>query len=58
MPNLKGTMVYPLMTTKYIPLVINSDHKEGNPIKVLTSRVLELKKLQKDKLQSKVKCET
>ncbi len=39
-----------LMFTKYILLIIDSDHKEGNHVRVLTSIVLELKKLQEDKL--------
>jgi hypothetical protein len=35
------------MPTKYIQLVISSNHKEGNHVKVLTSRVSKLKKLPK-----------
>jgi hypothetical protein len=37
--------LHPLMPTKYIFLVINSDHKERNPIRILISIILELKKL-------------
>ncbi len=37
--------LHPLMPTKYIFPIINSDHKEGNPMRILTSRILELKKL-------------
>ncbi len=44
-----------LMLTKYIMLLIGSDHKKGNCIRVLTSRVSYFKTLQEDKLQSKVK---
>ncbi len=32
-----------------------NNHKKGNPMKVLTSRVLELEKLQDDRLQFEVK---
>ncbi len=42
--------LHPLMPTKYILLIIDNDHKEGNHVRVLTSRILELKKLQEDKL--------
>jgi len=47
-----------LMPIKYIVLVIGSDHKEWNLVKVLTSKVLELKRLQEDKLQFEVKLGT
>jgi hypothetical protein len=47
--------LHPSMPSGYILLVIGSNYKEGNPMRVLTSRVSELKKLQDDKLQSKVK---
>ncbi len=47
-----------LMPIEYIPLVIGNDHIKGNLVKVLTSKVLELKKLQEDRLQSKVKSRT
>jgi hypothetical protein len=38
--------LHPLMLTKYILLVINSDHRKGNRVRFLTNRVLKLKKLQ------------
>jgi hypothetical protein len=38
--------LHPLMPIEYIMLVIGSDHKEWNLVKVLTSKVLELKRLQ------------
>ncbi len=47
-----------LMPIEYIPLVIDNDHIKGNLVKVLTSKVLKLKKLQEDRLQSKVKSRT
>jgi len=37
--------LHPLMPTKYIFPIINNDHKEENPMRILTSRILELKKL-------------
>jgi hypothetical protein len=37
--------LHPLMPIKCIFPVINNDHKEGNPMRILTSRILELKKL-------------
>jgi hypothetical protein len=37
--------LHPLMLTKYIFLVISSDHKEKNHVRILTSIILELKKL-------------
>ncbi len=46
------------MFTKYILLVIGNNHKGGNLVKVLTSRVLKLVKLQEDRLQFEVKLGT
>jgi hypothetical protein len=43
------------MPIEYILLVIGNNHKKGSPVKVLTSRVLELEKLQDDKLQFEIK---
>jgi len=48
----------PLMPIEYIVLVIGSDHKEWNLVKVLANKVLELKRLQEDKLQFEVKLGT
>ncbi len=39
-----------LMPIKYILPIIDIDHKERNHVRVLTSKVLELEKLQVDKL--------
>ncbi len=46
------------MPSKYIMPIIGSNHKEGNPVRVLTSRVSKLEKLQEDKLQFEVKLGT
>jgi hypothetical protein len=46
------------MPIKYILPIIDSDHRKGNPIKVLTSMVSKLEKLQENRLQSKVKLRT
>jgi hypothetical protein len=43
------------MPIKYIRLVIGSDHKEGNHVRVLINKVSDLEKLQQDKLQYEVK---
>jgi hypothetical protein len=37
--------LHPLMPIEYIMPIINNNQKEGNPMKVLTNRVLELEKL-------------
>jgi hypothetical protein len=37
--------LHPLMLTEYILLIMGSDHKKGNLMKVLTSRVSKLEKL-------------
>ncbi len=39
-------------------LIVSSNHRDGNPVKVFTSRMLKSKKLQEDKLKSKVKLGT
>ncbi len=44
--------LHPLMPTKYIILVISGDEKDNTPVKVLTSRITELKKLQEAKMQA------
>jgi hypothetical protein len=46
------------MPIEYILLVINSDHKEGNHEKILTSRVSKLDELHENRLQFKVKLGT
>jgi hypothetical protein len=47
--------LHPLMPIEYILLIIGSNHIEGNLVKVLTSKVSKLEKLQEDKLQFEVK---
>jgi hypothetical protein len=42
------------MPIEYILLVISNNHKERNHVRVLTSRVLKLEKLQEDILQFEV----
>jgi hypothetical protein len=37
--------LHPLMPIKYIFIVISSDHKERNLVRILTSIILELEKL-------------
>jgi hypothetical protein len=50
--------LYPLMPIEYIMTVIESNHKKGNLIKVLISKILKLKKLHEDRLQFEVKLRT
>jgi hypothetical protein len=46
--------LHPLMPIEYILLIIGSNHRERNHVKVLTTKVLELKKLQENRLQYKL----
>jgi hypothetical protein len=46
--------LHPLMPTKSILPIIDSNHKKGNLVKVLTSRVSKLEKLHEDILQFEV----
>jgi hypothetical protein len=46
------------MPTEYVLPIIGSDHRKRNPMRALTSMVLESEKLQEDKLQSMVKLGT
>jgi len=39
------------MLTKYVLLAINGDHKDAEPTKVLTTRIIELEKLQENRLE-------
>jgi hypothetical protein len=50
--------LHPLMHIEYILPVIDSNHKEGNLVKILISKVLELEKLHKNILQFKFKLRT
>ncbi len=36
--------LHPLMPTKYVLLIIGSDHRKGSPMRVLTSKVSQLEK--------------
>jgi hypothetical protein len=47
-----------LMPKEYILPIINSNHIEENPMRLLTNRVSKLEKLQEDKLQYDVKLRT
>jgi hypothetical protein len=38
------------MLIKYVLLIINGDHKDANPLHMLTSIIFNLEKLQGDKL--------
>jgi hypothetical protein len=40
------------MLTEYVLLATNGNHKDAKPTKVLTTRITELKKLQKNKLEA------
>jgi hypothetical protein len=40
------------MLTKYVILVISGDQKDAKPTRVLTSRIIELEKLQENKLET------
>ncbi len=46
------------MPKEYILPIINSNHIEENPMRLLTNRVSKLEKLQEDKLQYDVKLRT
>jgi hypothetical protein len=37
---------------EYVMLAFNGDHIDANPIRVFTSKLIELEKLQNDKLQA------
>jgi hypothetical protein len=41
------------MPTKYVLLAINGDHKNVEPTKVLTTIIIELEKLHKNRLEAK-----
>jgi hypothetical protein len=40
------------MPTKYVLLAISGDHKDAKPTRVLTSRIIELEKLQENELEA------
>ncbi len=42
--------LHPLMPTKYIVPVTSGNEKDNTPLKVLTSRIIELEKLQEAKM--------
>jgi hypothetical protein len=37
--------LHPLMPTEYIVLVVGGDERDNTPMKILTSRIIELEKL-------------
>jgi hypothetical protein len=39
------------MLTKYVLLVINGDHRDAKPTRVLTTIIIELEKLQDNRLE-------
>ncbi len=39
------------MPTKYVLLAINGDHKDAKPARVLTTRIIEVEKLQDNRLE-------
>jgi hypothetical protein len=44
--------LHPLMPTKYVLLAISGEHKNVEPTRVLITRIIELEKLQKNKLEA------
>jgi hypothetical protein len=42
--------LHPLKPTEYIVLVVSGDEKDNTPVRVLTSRITELKKLQEARM--------
>jgi hypothetical protein len=40
------------MPIKYVMLAFNGDHRHANPNKIFTNKLIELEKLQNDKLQA------
>jgi hypothetical protein len=44
--------LHPLMPTKYIVLVACGDERDNTLVRVLTSKLIEFKKLQKAKMQA------
>jgi hypothetical protein len=43
--------LHPLMPIEYIVLVVCGNERDNTPVRVLTSRIIELKKLQEDRMQ-------
>jgi hypothetical protein len=43
---------HPLMPTEYVLPTINGDHRGAEPTKVLTAKIIELEKLQKNGLEA------
>jgi hypothetical protein len=44
--------LHPIMPTKYIILVVGGDERDSTPMKVLISRIIELKKLHEARMQA------
>jgi hypothetical protein len=43
--------LYPLMPIEYIVLIVGGNETDNTPMKILTSKIIELKKLQEVKMQ-------
>jgi hypothetical protein len=46
--------LHPLMPTKYVLPTINGDHKDVEPTRVLTTRIIKLEKLHENKLEVQI----
>jgi hypothetical protein len=44
--------LHPLMPIEYVLSAISGDHKDVEPTRILTTRIIELEKLQKNKLEA------
>ncbi len=44
--------LHPLMPTKYIVPIVNGNERDNIQMKVLTSKIIELKKLQETKMKA------
>ncbi len=44
--------LHPLMPKKYIVLIIGGNEKDSTLVRVLTSRIIELKRLQETRMQA------
>ncbi len=44
--------LYPLMPTEYIIPVVGGDERDNTPVRVLTSKITKLEKLQEAKMQA------
>ncbi len=44
--------LHPLMLIEYVLLAISGDHKDAKPTRVLTTRIIELDKLQENRVEA------